>query len=456
MAAWTVAFVIFYPRTFAIVDEDAYLTQAYLLRTGRVTYENSPIPAPHMTVETAGRRASKYPPGASLLLLPFTLAGWRATFAAGLLLALLGTALFALILRRLAPGADPAWALLWLCYPAVTLYARTLMSDLPAAVLVLAAFLALVRGQRFAAGLGLGAAVLVRYSNAVLAVVFGIILLAAGPQRRRGLAALALGLVPGIALALGYNILCYGGPLAFPMYLTGSFSPGFILRNAVYYGRALLILYPLMLLAPLAVARQWRLAVALPAYAVLALYCCFSYIHDVPGLAEQLTVGLRYLLPGLGLFILGTALLLSRFTHRGPGFRRLKYVLLALALAGSIAVHWRHDRYLAVQDRYRRLVYAAVPDSAFVVANKDVTELFSHAWGDRRYLRFAEWDVPVPVDSALAAAADPWALLLQKPGRASAAESVLFRDLLTRYPARKLMLLDEGPWRLEAWRLAPE
>lgn len=455
MAAWAVAFCLCYPRTFAIVDEDAYLTQAYLFRQGRLTYEQSSIPAPHMTVETGGRLASKYPPGTSLLLLPFTFAGWRATFAAGLLLALAGTWLFALVLRRLAPGTDPAWALLWLCYPAVTLYSRTLMSDLPAAVLTLAAFLALVRERRFAAGLALGAAVLVRYSNGLLGVAFALVLLATGPRRLRGVLGLGLGMLPGVLLALGYNWWCYGGPFSFPMYLTGVFSPVFFPRNAVYYGRSLLLVYPLMLLAPLLVGRRWRLAVSVPAYAVLALYCFFSYVHDVPGVIEQATVGLRYLLPGLGFFVLALALVLARLESGLRGFGVVKYLLLGLALVAAVAVHWRHDRHLAEQDRYRRLVYATVPEGALVAANARVTELFSHAWGDRRYLRFAEFNVRVPVDAALAAADDPWALLMQPAGRRNYIELALFFSLLARFPERELVLEEETPRRLEAWRLRP-
>ncbi|MFO7675292.1 MAG: glycosyltransferase 87 family protein, partial [bacterium] len=449
------AFVLSYPRTYAIVDEDAYLTQAWLFRTGRATYEDSSLPPPHMTVESGGRLASKYPPGASLILLPFTLAGWRAPFAAGLVLALAGTLLFCLIMRRMAPAAAPAWALLWLCYPAVTLYSRTLMSDLPAAVLVLAAFLALIRERRLLAGLLLGFSVLVRYSNAVFVPVFGIIALASARPRLRGVGAFLLGLVPGAALALGWNQLAYGGPLSFPMYLTGEFSPAFLPRNAVYYGTSLLVLYPLMLILPLAVERRWRLAVALPAYAGLGLYCCFSYIYDVPGLAERLTIGLRYLLPGLGFFILGTALLLARLERLLPGFRVFRFALLGLALAGSLAVHWRHDRYLAVQDRYRRLVYELVPDTALVVCNKDVSELFSHVWGDRNYLRFAEFEQSVAVDAAIAESADPWAVLLQKPGRRSAAETAIFSSLLGRYPDAALVVRESLPWSLEAWRLRP-
>ncbi|MBM3315484.1 hypothetical protein FJY71_06570, partial [candidate division WOR-3 bacterium] len=117
MAFYAACYLALYPPTFAIADEDAYLTQALLFRSGRLAYDGSGIPPPLMTVVPAGHLVSKYPPGNALFLVPFTLPGWRWVFLSGLVLALAGTALFALSLRRLCPEADPAWALIYLGYP---------------------------------------------------------------------------------------------------------------------------------------------------------------------------------------------------------------------------------------------------------------------------------------------------------------------------------------------------
>ncbi len=455
MAIWTLAYLLFFPRTFAIVDEDAYLTQAYLFRTGHITYEQSPIPAPHMTVEHDGRIASKYPPGTALLLLPFTLLGWRAPFVVGLLLALLGTWLFRRVLHEIEPGADPAWALLWLAYPVVTLFARTLMSDLPAATLVLAAFLLLVRKRTLAAGVLLGVACLVRFSVAALVPVFALLVLLEGKSRLRRVILLLLGLLPFGLAALGYNWYCYGGPLQFPMYLTGQFAPGFFPRNAWFYARNLVLFYPLMLFLPLFVRRGWRWRISLPAYTILLVYCFFSYVHDVPDLAERLTVGMRYLLPGMAFFILGTAVALHRLDMRIRGFRFAKYGLLLLLLGASVAIQYRHDRYLAVQDRYRKLLYATVPEDGLVVCNKDVSELVSFAWGPRRYRRFVEFNVPIPVMDDIAAADSAWMVLLQKPGKTNLVETVLFYSLLARFDRRRKVVEVESPYRFQAWLVTP-
>lgn len=471
-ALYVVTYLALYPRTTAIVDEDAYLTEAFLLRSGRVFYDGSPIPAPHMTVEAGGHVTSKYPPGTSLFLLPFTLLGWRTVFVSGLLLALSGTALFRLILRRLDAEANPAGALLYLFYPAVVLFSRTIMSDLLAATLVLAAFYCLLRRQGWllASGFLLGLACLVRYSNAIFAPVF--LLLASWPTQPwasylasdsrplrtdsaraigRGLLFLA-GIAPLAALILAYNTLAYGSPLSFPMYLTGNFSPAYLLHNAGYYGGTLLILYPLMLVAPLAAGKGRWLLLGLPAYATAVLYCFFSYTYDVSSLPARLTVGLRYLLPGLPFFILAFVLaadcLLRRF--------RARWLMCAAATGMallSVAIQLRHDRYLRVQADYQRLVLDNVPDSAMLLCNKDVSELVGYAWGWRDYRHISEFNVPVPLDSALAGNRPLYAGLVEKPGSENLVELTVFESLIAGFPNRTLVAETRTPWSFQLYRL---
>ena len=455
MAVFAAAYILFYPKIFAIVDEDAYLTQAFLLKSGHLTYESSEIPAPHMTVAEHGRLASKYPPGNSLFLVPFVALGWHAVFAAGLLLALVGTLLFRLVLRRLDDEADPGWSLLWLFYPAVVLFSRTLMSDLLAATLTLAAFYCLLRRGRwlFLAGLALGFACLVRYANVVLVLAF--LVLALRPKGERLASALRLlaGVLPFAAAIAGYNWYAFGGPLQFPMYLTGFFSPVFLPGNAAYYAVNLLLLYPLMLFAPFAAGRNRRLLLALPAFAVTLLYCFFSYIHESPSWPERLTVGMRYLLPAAPFFVLGFVIAADDVVRRLRGMAFLKYAGIGTMLALSIAIQYRHDRYLRVQEHYRDLLYRLVPARALVVANADVSELISYAWGKRDWRHFAEFNVPMPVDSEIAAAGSVYAGVLEKPGDDRSVEAMEFEALLARYPARTLVSEERSPYRFRLYRL---
>lgn len=455
MAVFAATYILLYPSVFAVVDEDAYLTQALLFKTGHITYENSCIPAPHMTVAGHGRLASKYPPGNSLYLLPFVAVGWRAAFAAGLLLALAGTLLFRLVLRRLDDEADPNWSLLWLFYPAVVLLSRTLMSDLLAATVTLAAFYCLLRRGRWLvlSGLALGFACLVRYSNAVLVLAFLVLALRPKGERAASAARLLAGVLPFALVIAGYNWYAFGGPLAFPMYLTGFFSFAFLPANAAYYVVNLLALYPLMLFAPFAAGRSRRLLLALPAFAVTLLYCFFSYIHESPSWPERLTVGMRYLLPAAPFFILGFVLAADDIVRRFRGTAFLKYLGIGTMLALSIAIQYRHDRYLRVQEHYRDLLYRLVPARALVVANADASELISYAWGPRNWRHFAEFDVPVPVDSEIAAAGEVYAAMVEKPGDDRSTETLVFETLLARFPGRALVSEERSPYRFRLYRL---
>jgi hypothetical protein len=451
MAAFLLGFLLCYPPVFAIVDEDAYLTQAYLFRAGRLTYEGSTIPAPHMTVSENGHLASKYPPGNSLFLVPFTLLGWRAVFLAGLLLSLAGTLVFRLVLRELDPRASPSWALLWLCYPAVALFSRTVMSDLLAATAVLASFYALMRRRSLLSGLALGFACLVRYST-VVAVPVWLALALAGPKPKlRASLGLLAGFAPFAAAALAYNWHVFGGPLGFPMYLTGVLSGAFFPANSRYYALNLLIAYPMMLLAPLAAGRhRWHLM--LPGIALLLPYCFFSFIHE-GGVAERLTLGMRYLLPALPFFILGFALVCDRIVRRFRGMVVLQYSALGLLLAGALFIQFRHQRYLRIQAGYRDELYRRLPADALLVANADASELTSYAWGPRRWLHFCEFNVPMPVDDSVARAGSVYAAMLSKPGDDRPAEWTAFQALLSRYPARELVSESRSPYRLSLYRL---
>ncbi|MBM3331882.1 glycosyltransferase family 39 protein [candidate division WOR-3 bacterium] len=451
---YVLTFLALYPRTTAIVDEDAYLTGAFLFRTGRLSYEGSSVPAPHMTVETGGRLASKYPPGTSLFLLPFTLLGWRLVFVSGMLLALAGTTFMVLIMKRLDPEIDPAWALLYLFYPAVVILSRTVMSDLLAATLVLAAFYCLLRRGRWLIGSGflLGLACLVRYSNAVFAPVFLILALRPdGPRLRLALMLMA-GFAPLAGLIAAYNAYAYGSPISFPMYLTGTFSPAFFLHNARYYGTALLILYPLMLAAPLVAGKGRRLLLGLPAYTLLGVYCLFSFTYDAPELPARLTLGLRYLLPGLPFFIMGFILAADRLLGRlRAGW--LKYAAVTCMALLSIAIQLRHDRYLRVQAGYQRLLLDNVPASALLLCDAGVSELVSYAWGWRDYRRFVEFNVPIPLDSVLAGDRPLYAGLAVRPGSDNPVVLTIFEGLLSRFPDRTLVAETKSPWKLRLYRL---
>ncbi|MBZ0268012.1 hypothetical protein K8I85_07640, partial [bacterium] len=136
-------YALWYPRTFAIIDESTYLSTAYAYRAGTLFHDEAGLSSiASDTIE--GHRVSKFAPLVPLLYAPFTWISWRAPFVVNFALHLLGFALFVGLVRR---ARLPDWvALLYLFHPTLLFYARTLMSDVAAGVFVLAAYAALGRG----------------------------------------------------------------------------------------------------------------------------------------------------------------------------------------------------------------------------------------------------------------------------------------------------------------------
>jgi hypothetical protein len=457
LALYAVVYIVFYPATFAILDEDAYVTQAYLFRSGRISYDNSPVSAPILSVDMTGHTVGKYAPGNAFFLLPFTWLGWRWLFVSGLILAILGTLIFRQILRELSPETDPVWSMLYLLYPTVVMFSRTLMSDLLAATAVMAAtWLVLRRGRTvWVSGLVLGFACLVRYSNAIFIPVLFVILVTRSRQRTRTAFVWLLGLVPGILCVLLYNGYAFGGMTRFPMYLTGHFGIWYFWRNLGYYAVNLLILYPLMLIAPLVAGRRRMLVLCLPAGVLIVLYCFFSYIYDTPSLPLRLVVGNRYLLPAIPFFTLGYAMMLGWLEVRVRRGDVLKYLVLGTLMALAVVIHYRHQGVLRTQEQYRRILYDTVPENALLLCNVEASKLVSHAWGPRRVREYTTFNAPVPLAREIERNDTIYAAMLSRPGRNYGVDRAVFETLVQRSGTARLVAGTERPLWLRVYCLRP-
>jgi 4-amino-4-deoxy-L-arabinose transferase-like glycosyltransferase len=212
------------------MDEITQVFQARIFASGRLWAQAPPLPdlISHFSVLAHdGKWHAAAPPGHALVMSPFVAAGIPWLYPP-VLAALAFLAITALIDRIDGRRTALLAGLLLLTSPWFWSMGSTYMSHLPAA-LWLACFLAcLVRARsgsaRAAAGAGLalGAAVATRPSDALfLSAPFGVLwLLDAVPAAgRRGWllrsAALALGLLPGLAVLLGINTLVHGGPFVF-------------------------------------------------------------------------------------------------------------------------------------------------------------------------------------------------------------------------------------------------
>jgi len=119
----------------------------------------------------------------------------------------------------------------------------------------------------------------------------------------------------------------------------------------------------------------------------------------------------------------------------------------------SIAIQLRHDRYLAVQARYQRLLLDNVPKSALLLCDAGVSELVSYAWGWRDYRHIAEFNVPIPLDSVLAGDRPLYAGLAERPGSDNPVVLTVFAALLARFPQRSLVAETQAPWKFRLYRL---
>ncbi|HID28734.1 MAG TPA: hypothetical protein EYP19_01880, partial [Desulfobacterales bacterium] len=250
---YVLLYLCFYPRMYSSLDEDGYLSTAYLLKSGTIYYDVAGIPPDSMSVRMGEHVVSKHPPGNALLMVPFLMVGPDWVFLRGLFLHLLGFVLVYGVLHRLqTPHAD-FWALLYLAFPSFIVQSRTLLSDLPSATCVVGGLYFYLRGRWTAAGVWWGMAFLVRYPNLLVFLPFGIAALgkAVRSQGWRPLWGAAMGFIPFGLAACMYNAFAYGHWTKVPE-VSGStgFSLTFVPGHLWFYLKSLLLIYPFMLLGP--------------------------------------------------------------------------------------------------------------------------------------------------------------------------------------------------------------
>jgi hypothetical protein len=390
-AAWPVAI--------ANQDETTYLAGAYILRHLTVFADVAHVPLlwdiPH-----AGHSALLYPPGQSALLAPFTFGGWRLAFAANLLAHLTGFFLFSVLLKQLE--IRRAWALLYLFFPPLVLFSRTLMSDVPSAALTVAVLLAWLRGPRgrALAGVLLGASLFLRYANLLtfifLALAAGLGDLAALRHgARRGwqtlwLPPLVAGFLPLCALFLAYNVAVYGHPTTPGYASVGLFGLRHLPGHLAVYGAVLMLVYPLMLLAPLAYRGRLRVEVLVVSYGVLLAQSAYYFLNAYGSLAERAFVGSRLLLPVVPLFLVAYAQGLDRVVGWTRGRIQAKVPLIAggLLLFGTVAtllISNLHQQRLEHAAQARAAIERTVPGPALHLINGETAKFLSPAWGNRQY-----------------------------------------------------------------------
>ena len=453
--------VIAWPVAIAAQDEASYLAGAYILRHGTVFADVAQVPL-LWSVPHAGHTALLYPPGQSALLAPFTFGGWRLAFTANLLAHLTGFLLFSILLKQL--GIRRAWALLYLFFPPLVLYSRTLMSDVPSAALIVAVLLVWLWGPwgRALAGALLGASLFLRYANLLtfifLALAAGLGDLAALRRRTGGgwqifrLPPLVAGFLPLCALFVVYNLVVYGHPTTPGYASVGQFGLRHLPGHLAVYGTVLMLIYPLMLLAPLVYRGRLQVEVLVVSYGVLLAQSAYYFLNTYGSLPERAFVGSRLLFPAVPLFLVAYAQGLDRVVDRT--YSRLKSVvpvvaggLLLLGILATLFVSNLHQQRLQQAAQARAVIERTAPRPALHLINGETAKFLNPAWGNRQYQVLIGQDLlAVPPQPETGR---PIAVIYTAHG-ADTPDLVTARAVAARYNAR-LMTDWRGEWHVMVW-----
>lgn len=409
-AVYILIYILTIPKIYTIFDESCYLDLAYALRTGTIYLDETDIGVAHYPIKNNGHLVSKYPPGNSLLLLPFTFLGKNGIFLYGLIFHIIGYVVFAFLLRSL--GIEPKYAIFYLFYPSYVLFSRTLMSDIPATCLFLAGFYCYTKEKYTHSGALFGFSFLVRYINIVLFLVFFIMTL----FRKKIISVkMFLGFLPFLFISLLYNKSAYGGFLKAGYLSEGVlFNPGNIFLNLSVFLIPLLIVYPFLVVSPFVYKGKFRLEILLSCGFLFCAYslCSTSFtLYDLPEWENFLKVSLlatRYFFPAISLMLISYSSIAQKHIRKFTF-----WCIMIILVVMTIGIHLFHTKYLNLQVKFRDTLYEHTNENSLIVCNGEATELISKIWGQRKVLLLENWNR----DSSIVRHSDVYLAVLSKYDR---------------------------------------
>ena len=344
------------PMTWSALD-----AAGALVETGRWEVGRADLYGDVDVALSGSRKVAGPPPGLAVLLIP-VYAGWRAvagpvdtreryvvfhvvaTLTIGATASALAAGEVAALAGWLGAGrTGQLWAALLFAFGTPAFFFGTqLGKENVAALAVIAAFRLSVEpggpGRRAAAGLVAGVAAVVVYPCALIGL--GLTALVALRDRRRSLAAFALGWVAPLAGLALYNTWFFGRPwrFAYSTYLTlpgavpsvaFTLPPASALLNSLMHHRDGLFLYsPFLLLGVVGLAAAWRVGRRLPVaivavFAILVWAVSASWLARFPGWFP----GARYLFAAIPLLAAFAGPVLERVDAR------LRWALAGASLA---------------------------------------------------------------------------------------------------------------------------
>ncbi|TFG88649.1 MAG: hypothetical protein E4H17_02030 [Gemmatimonadales bacterium] len=406
---FTAIYLLYYPRTYSVLDEQGFLSFAMVLAKGTLKADEAGIFVVRQAIVN-GHAVPAVGLGTVVLLLPAVLIHWQTAYLLMLGVHLLG---FWAASRALAHAGLPRlYAALYLLFPPAALYARTAMSDLPTAVLTLCGLWAyLARPRRpLWAGVLWGFTPFFRFAQAPFLLGLGLARLAKDllAWRRTGnrdlwpVLYLGLGMVPGLGGWMLVNTWLYGGPFDTPVLwpLSTQYLPSHLWR----YLLMLNLLYPLMLTIAVIRPSPLRAEIIWSGLATLTLYSLFKHRYEGFGPAGAI-IGYRFFLPLFALLLIPYASALERGRRAlGRTGKPAAWAGLGLLLVGYVGMSWAHDRRLAAQEQVQQAIYAATADAELVLVDQGAREFFLDALGKRELLYVEAFPFPAAVRQAVARA----------------------------------------------------
>lgn len=377
------AFLFWYPPIWTYMDENIYIGLANALRHGTIYADQAGIQIPFLAWNGA-HLVPQYPLGMPFLIAGVSFGSWQAMFLINAVSILMGFLLFVRWLR--AEGLHPWYAWLYLYYPTLVFYSRTVMADVLCMLTVFASCWYFRQKRYLLAGLLAGISPHTKITGVLLLPA----LFAAGAARENRWVVfrkLLAGVFPGLTGLLLYNFATTGHFLISSYTLTGvggALSFTYFRTNLALFAQSLFLLYPLMPLFLFTGWKRFRLPLAFTTlFLLFHLRVPTSWItgnqwSDWP---QRLVLQSRYLLPVIPFFLLMYVDGLDRLS-KGRAARWLPLALVPLLISAGL-IHSKHQEYLRELRSFQKVLYETVPEQAALFVNYDTLHLMNDIHGKR-------------------------------------------------------------------------
>ncbi len=366
---YTAIFFFFYPLNTGIVDETAYLSMAYTLQNGKLYYDQAGIYAAPASIKFNNHLASRYPPGNSLLLLPFTRLNYNLIFLRGYILMVLG---FIILIAILSHYNLPSYyALLFLFHPSMVLYSRTVMSDLPCTICCLAGLISFIKKKYILAGIVFGLNIAIRYPSILIPIALIVIFFI--KKDFSNLVKFLIGNATGVMPILLYHILVFHTVIGPARANIIGFSFSNLPIMFFQFFLMINIIFPLMLLISFKTKLIEKWYFIFPVLIFLLFFSLQYYSDTGKNFFETLIRGQRYMLPVIPFLIIPY----SEFVERTRFFKKILTGFIITLVFLNIIISYKHQRFLDKQTYYQNKLYEYAKDADVIVGNKDIYELIN-------------------------------------------------------------------------------